>query len=980
MHSLNIPVFQHNEFLRNFRKISAPMRKLIITVSCIFSIASLSAQRFGATPPSVNWKQINTDSARIIFPEGLDSQAQRVASLVHYQANQLSVPLGDQLKKINIVLQNQTTISNGYVGLGPYRSEFYLTPFQNNFDQGSLAWIDQLAIHEYRHVQQFNNFNNGISKLMSVLFGQEGYALAINASIPDWFFEGDAVYNETVLSGQGRGRLPLFMNAYPSLWQAGKNYSWMKLRNGSYKDYVPDHYNLGYLLVNYGYEKYGLDFWARVTKDASAFKGLFYPFQHAIKKHAGVNYQTFRNEALGYYRKMRSDTSSASSRHSPGFRSAQQGTINQGTEAGNMNIFPVKKNVVTNYLFPYNISADSLLYLKTSYRRRPAFYIKDEKGEHKLRVKDISNDDQFSYRNGKIVYAAYENDARWRWRDYSVIRLLEIQTGLQKTITKKSKYFSPDISATGQKIAAVEIAINGKSEIHILDAATGNVENRIGNNEISLFTDPKFINEDSLVTAVRFKDGRMALALVDWKTGSIVRLTPPSFNVVGYPSVSNNIIYFTASDKGSDNVFAIKLDDQKIYKITNGELGNYFVNVSNDKISWSTFTAEGYQLQQKNNTSLTGEPINFTDANKSGETYPVSHSNTISEILSKDFSNRYFPVSKYRKGTRLLNFHSWRPYYEDPEFTFSLYGQNVLNTLETDLYYLYNQNDNTNAVGFNTMYGGWFPYFNVGTQYTFNRTQLSGNNKLRVWDQIDTRVGLSIPLSFTSGRTFKNFTLGTDYVYRNDRIKGPSKLNFANTNFSYLSHRISFSQQVESAVQHIYPRLGYAISTQYNHVITKYDSWQFIGRASLYLPGFASTHNLVLTGAFQERDTLDALFGNQFPYSRGYKEAYFSRMWRASANYHFPLFYPDWGFANILYLQRIRANAFFDFTKAFSNNKKNTADQRSVGGEMYFDTKWWNQYELTFGFRVSRLLDNDFYTKAKGTVFEFILPVSILPR
>jgi hypothetical protein len=82
----------------------------------------------------------------------------------------------------------------------------------------------------------------------------------------------------------------------------------------------------------------------------------------------------------------------------------------------------------------------------------------------------------------------------------------------------------------------------------------------------------------------------------------------------------------------------------------------------------------------------------------------------------------------------------------------------------------------------------------------------------------------------------------------------------------------------------------------------------------------------------------------------------------------------------MLYLQRIRANGFYDFTKVFSNDKKNTADQRSVGGEIYVDTKWWNQYELTFGFRVSRLLDNDLFTRSKGTVYEFILPVSILPR
>lgn len=941
------------------------MLKWIYSLACLLVVGKGFAQRFAATPPGVKWKQINTDSARVIFPAGLDSQAQRVASLVHYQASQNPVALGDQLRKINIVLQNQTTIANGYVGLGPYRSEFYLTPAVNNFDQGSVAWGDGLAIHEYRHVQQFNNFRNGISKLMGTLFGEEGYALAINASVPDWFYEGDAVYHETILSGQGRGRLPLFMNAYPSIWKADKKYSWMKLRNGSLKDFVPDHYSLGYLLVNYGYEKYGLDFWGKVTRDASAFKGLFYPFQKAIEKHAGVKYLAFRNAALGYYKNITQTVSKGD-----GLQTPAAGTVN-----------PVNEDYVTNTMFPYQVSGDSLLYLKTSYRHRPAFYIKDAAGEHRLRVRDISIDHQFSYRNGKLVYAAYEKDARWDWRDYSVIKLLDIRNGRQQTITKRSKYFSPDISAGGSKIAAVEIAINGKSELHVLDAATGEVKNKISSAEVILFTDPKFIGEDSVVSAVRLQDGKMALAIINLISGSSTRLTPPSFNVVGFPCVSNHIIYFTASYGGNDNVFAIKLDDPKIYRITNGPLGNYFVNVGAGKITWSSFTAEGYQLQQQDETSVAWEPVSVNVAEELTAAYPVSQANKISEILSGSATKRYFPVSNYKKGTRLLNFHSWRPYYEDPEFTFSLYGQNVLNTMETELYYLYNQNDNTNAVGFNAVYGAWFPYLNAGTQYTFNRVQsVSSSNKIREWDQLDTRVGLSIPLSFTSGQTFKNFNVSTNYVYRNDRIKGVSKRDFSNINFSYLSHAIRFSQQVQSAVQHIFPRLGYAVSAQHNHAISNNKSWQFLGGASLYLPGIASTHNFVLTGAWQETDTSNALFGSRFSYSRGYNEAYFSRMWRASANYHFPLLYPDWGFANILYLQRIRANAFFDFTRVFSNDKNQSADQRSLGGEVYIDTKWWNQYELSFGFRVSRLLDNDLFTRSKATVFEFILPVSIIPK
>lgn len=39
-------------------------------------------------------------------------------------------------------------------------------------------------------------------------------------------------------------------------------------------------------------------------------------------------------------------------------------------------------------------------------------------------------------------------------------------------------------------------------------------------------------------------------------------------------------------------------------------------------------------------------------------------------------------------------------------------------------------------------------------------------------------------------------------------------------------------------------------------------------------------------------------------------------MYKLGVNYHFPIVYPDWGFANIIFFQRIRANAFYDHTNA----------------------------------------------------------------
>ena len=177
----------------------------------------LSAQQFGGNPPSLKWRQINTDTARIIFPIGLDSQAQQVAAIVHTLSHATLPTIGHSQRKINIVLQNQTIIPNGYVQLAPFRSEFQLTPEQNSFDLGSLPWQKMLAIHEYRHVQQYNNFRVGASAALYYLFGEGGQALANSLAVPDWFWEGDAVYQETLVSDQGRGRLPFFFNSFRSL-------------------------------------------------------------------------------------------------------------------------------------------------------------------------------------------------------------------------------------------------------------------------------------------------------------------------------------------------------------------------------------------------------------------------------------------------------------------------------------------------------------------------------------------------------------------------------------------------------------------------------------------------------------------------------------------------------------------------------------------------------------------------------------------
>ncbi len=932
--------------------------KITITAAFLLIVSfSANAQRFGGNKPSVKWKQVNTSAARVIFPEGLDTFAQRIAS-IDERLNAATLPtIGTSQQKINIVLQPTTIVSNGYVALGPYRSEFYLTPPQNSFELGSLPWSDMLAMHEYRHVQQYNNFNVGLSKFFRVVFGQQGQELANAVSVPNWFWEGDAVFQETLISKQGRGRLPFFFDDYRSLWKAGKNYSWMKLRNGSLRDFTPDHYRLGYMMVAYGREKYGDDFWKKVTHDAAAFKGLFYPFQKAIRQYAGVSYQQFRTDALNYFKQQLGD--------------AQQTPVT------------TSKHFLANQEFPVYTDNETVIYVKDSYKQIPVFIEKKGEHERRIRVRDVSIDNQFSYRNGKIVYASFRPDYRWGWNDYDEVQVLDVASGRQTTITHHTKYFSPDISEDGKTIIAADVQPNGNYQLHILDAATGEVLNRLPNPDHFLYTYPKFVNDKQVVSAVKNNIGQMALVLINIADGKSELLTPFSFRVIGFPLVQHGMIYFSAADKKVDKIFSINLQDKKIRSLntTTEGIGSYQPAVSNKNILFSTFTAYGFRLQQVNDAADKWEDVSSTEWQSELPTPGVDFTKNNTASLLSTVARKPEAVSSYRKSTRLINFHSIRPLTDDPDYTISIAGENVLNTLQSEIYFTYNTDERYKRVGFNTEYAGWYPHISAGVSHTFERQGLSRGLKRFYFDETELKAGLNIPFNFSKGRSYTYLTIGSDYVYNQPTASGIYKDSVAA--FSYMSSYISFTNQSQQAKQHINPRFAQTLLISYRNGVTRLAGARLLLNGNLYLPGFFNTHSIVLNAAYTARGRNDKInFSNSFPFSRGYNSVNLYQMYKFGANYHFPLLYPDAGIANTVYFMRVRGNAFYDYTRAddfYSNGQPFRGVFSSAGGEIFFDTKWWNQLPVSFGFRYSRLLDSDLFGRGANW-FEFILPVNLLQR
>ncbi len=926
------------------------------------------SQNFGGNPASLKWRQINSSQARVIFPTGLDSQASRISKVISILDTATLQTIGQKHRKWNVVLLNQTTYSNAYVRLAPVISELNMTPEQNSFSTGSLRWDDNLIIHEQRHIQQFSNFNHGLTKVFSFFLGQEGQLLANGISTPDYFFEGDAVWQETLVSKQGRGRMPSFFNGMKSLWLGNKNYSWMKLRSGSLKDYTPDHYELGYQLVAYGYQKYGADFWKKVTTDATNFKGLFYSFNKAIERHSGTTYPQFRQDAMNYFKSVTTS-------------SVVKGNANY--------ITPVSKNNVVDYLYPQFVGDDTLIVTKRSYKELNSFYLIANGEERKLRIKDYVIDDYFSYRNGKVVYAAYASDPRWSNRDYSVIQLLDIYTNQQVQLTAKSKYFSPDINEAGNEVLAVSVNTDGSNFLHRLNATTGELIKEVPNPHNYFFTQTKYIDASTTVAAVRNPKGEMALIKVDLNTGETENLTDFTYNVLGYPFVKDDKVYFTMSDTYSgslvatDRIFFVSLKNKKLFRVTHNVNGIYAPAVnSKGELVASAFTADGLRLTQSaSDKRIELEQLQQNDKVKMPAA--AAFEKPINSFLDTISSGKLLS-KKYRKSFQLFNFHSARPFTNDPEYGYTFYGDNILSSFTNSITYTYNRLEKSHSFGYDASYAGWFPYLHLGDEYTFNRNIDLSPTRSITFNTSKIYGGFSIPLRFIGGRTFKYLNVGSNYVIEQLPFVDTVKYSVNNRSLSYISSFLSFTNTSRQAIQHINPRWAQSFVLTYRDALNAISSRKLVARASFNFPGLFPNHSLVIDAAWQKRDTLFSdFFSKTFSQSRGYEGLSGKRMYRLGANYHLPLFYPDWGFGNIVFFQRIRTNLFYDYgsmSYKVATSRFNEYKLRSTGTEVYFDTRVWNALPVSVGVRYSRLLDNDPANPGARNRWEIFLPFNLIPN
>ncbi|MCG8311082.1 MAG: hypothetical protein MI975_27090 [Cytophagales bacterium] len=921
----------------------------------------------------MRWRQINTGTARVIYPTGMDSQAQRVANIVHHIRDHGHGSVGNRHKKIDIVLQNQTVASNGYVGLAPFRSEYYLNPPQSGYLVSS-NWLDILTIHEQRHVQQFSNARRGLTNFGYVIGGELGWSFFSSLSIPNWFWEGDAVVFETALSKQGRGRMPSFYNGFKSLYLEDTYYVYNKVRNGSLKDFVPNHYESGYLMVNYGREEFGFDFWKDVLHQSGKYKGLFYPFSRSIYRKTGNPSYDFYIMALRHYNSKWDDVK----------KKPEQEGLEQLNDVD-------KGDTYTVYRYPYFDREGSAIVYKSSYKRIGGFYRINQYGmEYLITRQGRVLDSYFSYKNGKLVWAEIGQDERWSWGVNSNIVLYDMSGNEKRKLTSSSKYFSPDLSHDGERIVVFQSTPELKYNLHIISAEDGKLLREIPNASNYYFSYPKWSPDDrEIVSIARDNLGRNALVKVDTATGGIEKLTEFTDHQLGIPWQTKDRIYFSATFSGIDNIYALKNGNDTIFQVTDERIGAYnaSINPADEKLYYTDFNKLGSDIKRIPVDTLKWKPITIKEPVDMPEYDFVSNSGEGGDITGI-LDNKEYASTKYSNSAKLINLHSWSLFFIDPNYEWALRSNNILNTLDMSLGIRYNRNDDDLTYFFDAAYAQLYPVLTfsastgkrAGLRIERNAVGFPTDTVKVEWWEDKLKTGFLLPFDISKGLYTSKLNLFSNYAVTAIRFKNNESVETTNFNLSSVETGASFLNRRKKARQNIFSKNSQYIQLIYNGSIDENKAGQLLIDSEWTFPGFSDNHNIVFQASYQHEDAEnDYRFTDNFVYSRGYNRPVYDYLYKIGSNYHLPVVYPDWGFWGMLYFYRIRANAFFDYSRAhLINSETNTKSiqlYNSVGGEIVFDTNIFNLYQMSLGFRYSYLLNEDPRERNLKHSFEVFIPL-----
>ena len=871
------------------------------------------------------------------------------------------------------ILHPKNFTSNGIVMFMPRRVDILTSPLGSDY---ATPWLKQLVAHEFRHSVQYGNTSRGFPRIASWFIGEQALTGGI-ISYPMWALEGDAVLSETSMTTYGRGLQPSFTmeyRAHGNITKENKNFD--KWLCGSYKNFVPSHYNIGYQFCSYAYNKYGENVWNNVIRYTVRNPYTIMPRMIAFRKYYRTSMKKLMRETFNDLERFWEKSNSEEDTSKP--------------------LIDLPKNNYTTYSSPLVVNKDSILWIKKDLSHVDHLMLCDERMEHEKSLTAIGRiSSRIDCDGRKVYWTEYRQSLLFGERVNSVICWYDLKSGktghlrgisnaIYATCTDKDlpAYVEYDPNGTytvvdGQK----RITIAAGLEIH--DMAYDH-------------------SEKTLYLIVTSEQGMSIEKITEKGLENVKR---PSFVTIKSLRAADGKLYFGSTDSGKDEIHVLETASKTETRVTNSKYGSFWAYpISEQKLLVTTYGRNGY-VPSVQDTDTEIEQIAYRKIPRNKVNPPRELWNNLINLdtvrFSQNDSMRLAKKAKhFRKVPHMFNIHSWAPAGFNP---MSLYGenfpafnigatimsQNLLSNLSAYAKYAWSSEDGhiiTGALrysglgpvisahvvygGLQQEYGAYSYTTNDPDKETFSLT--SSAELKQSGKYFGAGLSINLPLRFESTKRVRVLSLGVTYNYDNGLvvdIDAWKRVGYSASllrNISYKSglHMIDFgfdwSSSQYKAHREANPRWGHTLSCYYAiNPANRYFSDLIMLYGKAYLPGIIISHSTSVAVAYQNRigglriphAVTDLEFKSKMLIPQGYGSYEISNRdyFAASFRYEMPIWYPEGGIPSILYFSRIRLRLGFDmasFDNPYGVVYKKTGIFRfeterkriySYGGDLLFD-------------------------------------------
>ncbi len=523
---------------------------------------------------ATGWRQTDTEHFAVIYQSADESVAAELVGFADDLYEELSAYLGmDRDRRIPVVIRGETGDANGYFTLLPTRIVlFTATPSTPIVGPRLDEWLRVVFTHELTHYFQVTE---------PVGWGRFARVLGPSAALvnlvfrPGWMTEGLAVHTETLFTGGGRGRNPVFEMQYVAALLADEYWSFDQALYGS--DLAPRSrvYVGGYVMVDYIIRTFGIDRFMELSREYLRHPLL--GIRRAMRRVLGVDADTFHDTMLV----------DLESRY--GARAALSGgEIVSPQDSGYWFLIRGRTEIYGSSPTGYSriITQDSWTDGVQAVDRRNAVHLDVD------HFSLSANDDLI------IGIRPFSDELRpGRWVGFTDLVAIDRRTGSVRRVTRGHRLYHSTLHPDGTSAVAVE-RIDGYSRLVRIDLASGRIE-VIWDPQRTYMAAPFVSPDGRQVVVVASRDAEQDLYLIDLVTGSARNLTRSTGVTEYFPVfVSESTIWFTANLDGPPALYEFDLTNGAVTHLLTDRDGVFYATPLGDGAVYGSYSYTGPSVKQ----------------------------------------------------------------------------------------------------------------------------------------------------------------------------------------------------------------------------------------------------------------------------------------------------------------------------------------------------------------------------------------------